>query len=180
MAGHVLVPVPQRDGGIGALHPEGIPMLFQRDRQHDVIHLADGYIAREEGRTRSAHGIIIRFHPHGRQGRLHKIGKGLAVTETAFIHGRCREGLQSANTQLDAYVARIVPQIAVQHGHLFLRCLAILRHLPELRHRFVRQVLRPFLQAIQPQADILPGALGTGRPAITEIHGRREYIGHDG
>ena len=180
VAGHVLVPVPQRDGGIGALHPEGVPVLFQRNRQHHVIHLADGNIAREQGCVRGAHGIIIRLHPHGRQGRTQKIGKGLAVSEAAFIHGRCREGLQAADAELDAHVTGIIPQIAVQHGHLFLRCLAILRHLPELRHRFVRQVLRPFLQAVQPQADIFPVALGAGLPAIAEFHGRGIDIGYEG
>ena len=169
MAGDVVMPVAQRNRRVRTLQPEGVFLFGQRDAEHHVVHLADAGIAREEIRPVGVHERGVGRNAHGLQHGLHEVGKALAVAEAALLDLAGRERLVTADAQLDAHVARVLPEIVVQDADLLKVGTGRGGHVLQLALEGFRKVVRALLESIDPGAHVFPGALAAGDAGVGEV-----------
>ena len=177
MTRHVLMPIPQRDGRIGALQPEGILLLRKRDAKHHVVHLSNPGIAGQETVPIHVHEGVFGGDAHGAQHGLHVVGKSLAVPEAGLLHLAGRVGLVTTDTELDAHIAGLIPEIVIQDPDLPEVGTGRGRHVLQSADEISRKVFRPFLEPVAPGSHVFPCPLASGDADKDKIDGRGHHEG---
>ena len=139
-----------------------------------MVHLARRRAVREKVLPLRVDDIIVRRDAYGLQHGPQVVRQGLAVSEAVFGDGGRRDGLESADSQLDAHIARMLTQVGIQHLQLLQVRPAVRRHLLQPGNQFLGKDIRPFLEGAEPAAEFLPVRLRSLRPAVLEGHGRRD------
>ena len=168
--------VAQRNRRVRALQPEGVFLLGQRDAEHHVVHLADAGITREEIGAVGVHERGVGGNAHGVQHGLHVVGKALAVAEAALMDLAGREGLVTADTQLDAHVARVLAKIVIQDADFLEVGTGRGGHFLQLIAEGFRKVVRSLFESIDPGSYVFPGALAAGDAGVGEVRRAGEDV----